>query len=298
MTAWYDQFQFSKARRKEAAKRLLRTISGEEDDDGLLPLDEVQDRLGLFAQHYGGLKAIPVEKIVGSVGRSHEFDEDFLPKTERLQERWEQLERSYPYGDFPPIEVYQIGDAYFVIDGHHRVGIARQRGIEFLDAEITVLTTSEEIDKSTDLGSVIALQQKRNFMKRSGLGRVRPDADIRFSRPQGYSQLLERVKIHGFHEMQERGEVMTTEEVGADWYDRIYVPRLQALKEVGLPELFPDVTEADLFLMVHERLHSLFPVRGTVTFEDAAKDAAVGARAKSSSTKERVRKATDVLRGE
>ncbi len=296
MTAWYDQFQFSKARRKEAAKRLVRSMTGEEDEDGLLPLDEVQDRLGLFAQHYGGLKPIPVDKIVGSVGRSHEFDEEFLPRTERLKERWEQLERAYPYGDFPPIEVYQIGDAYFVIDGHHRVGIAKQRGIEFLDAEVTVLTTDEEIDEGTDLGSVIAMQQRRNFLRRSGLGRVRPEADIRFTRPQGYNQLLERVKIHGFHEMQERGEVMTNEEVAADWYDRIYLPRIQLIEEIGVPELFPDVTEADLFLMVHERLHSLFPVRGIATFEDAAKEAAVGAREQTSSTRDRVRKATEVFR--
>lgn len=296
MTAWYDQFQFSKARRKEAAKRLVRSMTGEEDEDGLLPLDEVQDRLGLFAQHYGGLEAIPVEKIVGSVGRSHEFEEDFLPRTERLKERWEQLERAYPFGDFPPIEVYRIGDVYFVIDGHHRVGIAKQRGIEFLDAEITVLTTDEKIDEGTDLGSVITMQQRRNFLKRSGLGRVRPDADIRFSRPQGYNQLLERVKIHGFHEMQERGEVMTSEEVAADWYDRIYLPRIQLIEEIGLPDLFPGVTEADLFLMVHERLHSLFPVRGTATFEDAAKEAAVGAREQTPSAKERMRKATEVFR--
>lgn len=297
MTAWYDQFQFSKARRKEAAKRLLRTMTWEEGEEGLLPLDEVQDRLGLFAQHYGGLRAIPVDKIVGSVGRSHEFDEDFLPRTERLKERWEQLERAYPYGDFPPIEVYQIGDVYFVIDGHHRVGIARQRGIEFLDAEITVLTTEEDIDESTDLGSVITIQQRRNFMKRSGLGRARPDADIRFSRPQGYNQLLERVKIHGFHEMQERGEVMTTEEVAADWYDRIYLPRVRLMAEIGLPDLFSGVTEADLFLMVHQRLHSLFPVRGTATFEDAAKEAAAAGE-KTSAAKERVRKATEAIRGD
>lgn len=295
MTAWYDQFQFSKARRKEAAKRLRRVVTRDEDDEGLLPLEEVQDRLGLFAQRYGGLEAIAVADIVGSVGRSNEFDEDFLPKTDRLKHRWEQLERAYPYGDFPPIEVYRVGDTYFVIDGHHRVGIARQRGIQFLDAEITILTTDEGFDTATDLGEVIMRQQRKRFFDQSGLGRVRPEADIRFSRPQGYNQLLERVKIHGFHEIQTRGEVMTMEEVAADWYARVYEPRIRAINEVGLTELLPDVTEADIFLMVHERLHSMFPLRGTASFQEAAEDTADDMRQKAVNP---VRKATRALRSD
>lgn len=293
--SWYDQFQFSKARRKEAAKRFRKVVTREEPDDGLLPLEEVQDRLGLFAQHYGGLKAIPVENIVGSVGRSEEFDEGFLPKTDRLKARWEQLENAYPFGDFPPIEVYQVGDAYFVIDGHHRAGIARQRGIQFLDAEVTVLTTSHEFDTDTDLGEVIMLQQRKQFFDRSGLAKVRPHANILFKRPQGYNQLLERVKIHGFHEMQARGEVMSMEEVAADWFDRVDEPRIRRIREVGLPELLPDVTESDIFLMVHERLHSMFPVQGTATFDDAAADTAEKERRRSDGPIGRVKKATDGL---
>lgn len=296
--AWYDQFQFSKARRKEAAKKLRKAMTRTEPDDGLLPLEEVQDRLGLFAQHYGGLHAIPVESIVGSIGRSDEFDRDFLPKTDRLKARWEQLERAYPYGDFPPIEVYQVGDAFFVIDGHHRVGIARQRGIEFLDAEVTVLTTTEKFDPGTDLGEVIMLQQRKQFFEKSGLGAARPNADIRFTRPQGYNQLLERVKIHGFHEMQARGELMTMEEVAADWYDRVYEPRIERIKEVGLPELLPDVTESDIFLMLHERRHSMFPSRGTASFDDAAEDTAADIRGKSTGPVDRVRKATGSFKGD
>jgi hypothetical protein len=81
-------------------------------------------------------------------------------------------------------------------------------------------------------------------------------------------ELLELVKIHGYHLMQERGEVLPSEEIAADWYDRVYAPALQAIRNEGL---YPRAHEGDLFLCVYERQRDLFPERGGVGWEEAAR---------------------------
>ena len=295
---WYEVFQFSKARQREASKRMRRLLARTSAEDSLLPLEEVQDRLGLFAQYYKGIDAIPVASIIGSVGRNTDFDDEFLPTSDRIKQRWERLEKAFPYGDFPPIDVYQVGDAYFVIDGHHRVAIARQRGIEFIDADITVLTTNEPLDAGTRIGDVIMAQQRQQFFRDSGLAGARPNADIVVSRPPSYGKLLELVRSHGFNEMQRRGEVLSAEVIAADWYDRVYLPRIDAIQEAGLLEMLPNATPADVFLLVHERRYSMFPSAGDVSFEDAVEATTKDERKKGSAPTRVIRRITPKRRKE
>jgi hypothetical protein len=256
----YLRSTFGKARRQEAYRRLSQ-VAGRREQRPLLSLDEVSKRLRAFEQTYVGIRPIPVDAIVGTVSRVDDFDRDFLPKRSKIQERWQQVEESWPEGDFPPILVYEIDGRYFVVDGHHRVAIAKQRGIEFIDAEITELRSSSPLPDDVDIGSIIMAEQERRFMEESGLGRARPDARIEFSRPQGYIELLEHIKIHGFHLMMERGELLSMEEIAADWYDRVYVPTVEAIDREGLREMWRRATDADLFLWVGQRRRELFPDR-------------------------------------
>jgi hypothetical protein len=235
----------------------------------LLPLDEVSRRLRAFEQSYLGIMAIEVSKIVGTVDRAGEFDRDFLPRRRWVEDRWRRVEEAFPEGDFPPIQVYRLGEAYFVIDGHHRVAIARQRRMSHIDAEVTELRSRWRLPADADLGRIIHAEQERTFMEESGLERARPEARIEFTRAQGYIQLLENVKVHGYHLMQERGEVLPPEEVAADWYDRVYGPTVEAIRRENLLELYPTATEGDLFLWVYQRLLELFPERGGMGYEDA-----------------------------
>jgi hypothetical protein len=260
---------FEKARRRDRFRRLARFVrrkSGTGRD--LLQLDEVTRRLRLFQQSYAGVQPIPVTDIVGTVGRTRDFDRDFLPRRRQVGERWRRVERAFGGGGFPPIQVYELDGRFFVIDGHHRVAVARQQGIDFIDAEVTRLRTRWPLPPDADIPRLIMLEQQRMFMEESGLERARPEARIEFSRPQGYVELLELVKIHGYHLMQERAEVLPTEEIAADWYDRVYRPALQAIRNEGL---YPRAHEGDLFLCVYERQRDLFPERGGVGWEEAAR---------------------------
>lgn len=266
---WYPLDTYDRARWQESMHRIAKMVRGQQPET-LLELDDVQGRLALFQQSYVGVRAIRVDQIVGSVDKGGDFDEEFRPRTDRVKRRWEQVERAFPMGDFPPIEVYQVDNTYFVIDGHHRVGVAKARGIEFIDADITELHSPYDLEPGTDLATIVHLPQKRLFMQQSGLGRVRPDARIDFSRPVGYVQLLENLEVHGYHLLQERGEVLSKEAVAADWYDNVYLKNVRELERAGLNELLPRSPISDLYLWVHQRRQSLFPDRGSVSFRAAA----------------------------
>jgi hypothetical protein len=261
---------FDRARRKKRYRRLAGAVRDEETRE-LLPLGEVTRRLGLFEQAHVGVRSIPVAAIVGTVDRSKDFDREFLPRRPELRERWKRVEQAFPGGDFPPISVYEVDGRYFLLDGHHRVAIARQRGVEHIDAEVTRLRTRVPLPADADIGQIIHAEQERLFMQESGLEQSRPDARIPFSNPQGYVELLEHAKVHGYHLMQERGEVLSPPEIGADWYDRVYLPGLEAIRQEGLFEAFPDATEGDLYLSVYQRQRAMAPETGGMTFQEAAR---------------------------
>jgi hypothetical protein len=264
---------FSKAQRKETYRRLARVVRGSEPAP-LLSFNDLRARLQLFQQSYAGLQTIEVARIVGTVDRSDDFDRDFLPRTPQIRERWERLERAFPTLGFPPISVYQVNDIYFVIDGNHRVALAKQKGAEFIDAEVTQIHTDIEIDEDVDFEKIFYIEQARRFMQQSGLERSRPMARIDFTRPQRFDELLDVVKAHGYDLMMERGMVLEPHEIAADWYDRVYLPAVESIRWERLLELEAGSTEGDLFLWVLQRRREHDPQEGEQSLEDAARQAA------------------------
>ncbi len=90
-------------------------------------------------QQYLGLRQIPVCAIRGSENRTTDFDSEFYPLAEHLEERWSRVAAAFLKGHpFPPIDVIQVGDTYYVRDGHHRVSVARAFGQTHIDAIVTV----------------------------------------------------------------------------------------------------------------------------------------------------------------
>jgi hypothetical protein len=236
----------------------------------LVPLDEVRKRLLLFDETYAGIRPIAVADIVGSVDRSSQYDRDFKPRVAEQRERARQIALRFPGGNFPPIKVYQIAELYFVRDGHVRVAAARQMGVEYIDAEITKLTTDAEIPPDVEVIDVIHVEQHRRLLAETKLGEVRPDADLHVSQPVGYVKLREAIAGHGYRLIQEREELVTREEVARDWYDRVFEPTVAALVRSGVAEAFPQSTPADLFLWLEQRRRSILPMRGPVSLEDVA----------------------------
>jgi hypothetical protein len=253
-----DVSTFGRAWRKKSRRRVAAQVGLARDTQELLPLDEVTRRLRLFEQRYRGVRTIPVAKIVGTVDKGHDFDAEFLPRRPAMQERWSRVERALQRGDVPPIVVYELDGRYFLVDGHHRVAVARQLGMDHLDAEVTEVSTRYPLPPGADIASVMHAQARGLFMEESGLARLDPPVRIDASTPTAYVELLEHVKAHGHDLMRERARLLEPEEIARHWYERAFQPALTSIREHGLPELFEVATEGDLFLAIHRRMRLMY----------------------------------------
>ncbi len=128
---------FIRARRRALLRRVLARLRREPASNQLLSFDDVRRELVADNQLYRGTRIVEVDEIVGSVGRSRDFDRSFLPARASVGERWKRIDRAFQRGeDLPPVELYEIGDAYFVVDGHHRVSVARYHDVPTVEAAV------------------------------------------------------------------------------------------------------------------------------------------------------------------
>jgi hypothetical protein len=230
--------------------------------DRLLELDEVERRLRPFGRRYMGVSAIPIDALVGTDSRASSFTRDFRPLLTASRDRLRSLERAFPEGSFPPIVTVKLGEAYFVIDGHHRAALARRRGAELIDADVTELIARVPLPAGADMLDVVLRELERIFLEDSGLAEGRPGVRLSVSRPAHYLELLENVQVHGYHFMRGRGRVAEKAEIAADWYEAIYVPTLDAIGRVNRGRRYRDAPAGDLFLVLHRHRRDAFPSTG------------------------------------
>ncbi len=111
----------------------------------LLSLGDITTRLPVSSRHYVGIRAVPIRRIRGSEERSDDFDADFHPTQTHTKDRWVRIAMARRLGTtLPAVQLIQVGDDYFVRDGHHRVSVARTMGEEYLDAEVIVWQVAEQ----------------------------------------------------------------------------------------------------------------------------------------------------------
>lgn len=129
---------FERAFRRAWLHGLLAPLTRERND--LTSYDEARRRVIPEGESERGLREVPVERIVGSTDRAHDYDRDFRPRRRHASARWQSVARAAHAGTvLPPVRLRQIGDDYFVVDGHHRVSVARALGQGFVDAEVIEL---------------------------------------------------------------------------------------------------------------------------------------------------------------
>jgi hypothetical protein len=113
------------------------------------------DVVGWRSRHFRRLPelmTVSIDLIVGSVGRATDFTRDFLPRRCVSGARWSSIDYATQQGiGLPPVELFGVGDVYFVMDGHHRTSVARASGVLFIDAVVTALEspvwlTAEDFD--------------------------------------------------------------------------------------------------------------------------------------------------------
>jgi hypothetical protein len=142
---------FTRARHRAFLHTLkVRFLRGDPSSTSPLSFEEVRKALGVSNKVRIGRRVVAVERIVGSVGRTRDFDRSFLPARASVGEKWKRIDRAFHRGqELPPVVLYKVGEAYFVEDGNHRVSVARYQGVEWIDAEVVELHSSiPEVERS------------------------------------------------------------------------------------------------------------------------------------------------------
>jgi hypothetical protein len=130
---------FSRARRRALLRQVRIRLRRDNASDGLLCFDDLKMiPCAAVGRIDRGTRTVPVAQIGGSVGRCSEFDRDFMPAKAGLKERWTRIDRAFHRGEeLPPVRLYKVGGFYFVLDGRHRISVARYHGVKWIDAFVT-----------------------------------------------------------------------------------------------------------------------------------------------------------------
>ena len=253
---------FSKARFKSFINQAMAVLSGQRPTT-LLSYDEIKEKLHIGGPIYRGVKTIRVDQIAGSLNRYHEFDRAFLPKEDQLASRWQKVDRAF-YQDvnLPPVVLYKVGDVYFVVDGHHRVSVAREQGQEFIEAEIRECATRVNITANIKPEDLEILGTKVNFLERTALDDIRPQANIKTTIPDGFERMLEHIAVHLYFMGLDLKRDITEEEAVAHWYDTVYMPIVEIIRKSDILKDFPGKTEGDLYLWTLDHQHYLAEEKG------------------------------------
>lgn len=241
-----SQRNFARARVGAFWEEIRALLTGKSID--LLRFEEVKHALRLRDERYLGLQEIPLDKIVGSVGRYRDFTRSFLPRTNAIRSRWQKLDAMArgPQG-FPPIEVYKVGEVYFVSDGNHRVSVAHQLGTPTIEAYVTELLTAVQIDETTTPDDLAKKQGLAEFLQKTDLNHLRPDSNIDLTEPGRYRQFLEHIDVHRYFLGLNQDRPVTYPEAVTSWYDNVYMPMVNLIRKYEILDHFPGRTEADLY---------------------------------------------------
>lgn len=238
---------FHEAQRQAALQEVVARFTGR--STALFSYEEVAEKLRVTSRAGRGQRTIPVKAIVGSVGRYNDFTHTFLPRLNRDAQRWARVKiAAQDVSELPPIEVYQLGDGYFVIDGNHRVSVARRQGLQFIDAMVTEVRTRVPFSPEDSPDELIVKAEYAAFLDETRLRRLRPDADLRVTVPGQYVTLENLIEVHRyFVEVAEERELTFAEAV-ARWYDEAYLPVIEAVREQEILDDFPGRTETDFYV--------------------------------------------------
>jgi len=250
------QRSFERAQARAVVERVVGRLRGQPTD--LLPFELVRDKLNLLPSSDRGLRDIPLDHIVGSEGRYEEFSRSFLPRSRRMRDRWKRV-----YGEvqgsqgLPAIDVYQVGDVYFVKDGNHRVSVAREMGATHIEAHVTEYTGTVALEADTTLDGVLLKAEQTRFLQHTHLDELQPEVQVEFTFPGLYEKLEEHIAVHGYFLGKDRQCDICWKEAVHSWYENVYLPVVRIIREQGVLKDFPGRTEADLYLWIMEHRYYL-----------------------------------------
>ncbi len=217
----------------------------------LLSFEEVQRILPIKGQFHKGFQQAPISQIVGSVGRYHDFDRAFLPTQSNTRPRWESVDIAHLNDvELPPVQLYKVGSIYFVKDGNHRVSVAKERGVEYIDAEVIECPTTVPLTNASNMQDLLRLAEYARFLEQTKLDKLRKNVNIEFTSLGRYDVLFEHISAHRWYMGIDQDRPISWEESALDWYDNIYLHVVKIIHENDILRDFPGRTAGDLYLWI------------------------------------------------
>ncbi len=259
---------FRAAHLRASVELIRSTFAGKPAD--LLSYEDVREKLQARETNQRELKDIPLDAIVGSVGRYTDFTRSFFPRLEKDEDRWTHVRMQVEGSEgLPPIEAYQLGDVYFVIDGNHRVSVARSLNAAFIQGYVTQVHASVSLSPDVDADELIIAERYANFLETTHLNQVFPNIDLRMSVAGNYRVLDDRILAH----QEWMGSGVSYHEAAVSWYKKVYKQVVQIIRQRGMLRDFPQRTETDLYAWIMQHRQELAESMGwALDHEMAAAD--------------------------
>ena len=248
---------FHSARQRALIQEILARITRK--STALLSYEEVAEKLKLRIRSERGLQHIPVDAIVGSLGRYADFTRTFLPRHGVDRQRWARVKAAFMEegAGLPPIEVYKVSDVYFVIDGNHRVSIARQEGLTTIEARVIEVRTAIPLTPDVQPDDLIIKAEYAEFLENTHIMDLRPNVDLTVTVPGQYEILMAQIHLQRFILVEDQKRNASLQDAVMHWYDNVYLPLAETIRDRGLLRWFPNRTIPDLYVWISENRTTL-----------------------------------------
>lgn len=240
---------FQNARQSAIFEDFIYTLAGKQTR--LLPYDQIRNRLNALETANTQLKDVPIASIIGSVGRVGDFSRTFRPLKRHDELRWVRVRQALESMDgLPPVELYQIGEVYFVRDGHHRISVARQVGADHIQAYVTLVQSRVSLSPTDSPEDIVIKSEQAEFLTRTNADSTLPSVQLEVTEPGSYPELLEHIMVHQYYMGIEQDREVEMKEALVHWYETYYLPVIQSIRESDLMDHFSGYTETDLYLLL------------------------------------------------
>jgi hypothetical protein len=189
-----------------------------------------------------------LQQVRGSVGRFDDFSSAFLPRKDYMRERWEGVDVAMREGKTPPIEVYQVGEAYFVVDGNHRVSVARQRGHDTIEAYVTEFMTPAGLSGEANIDELLIKSEQTAFLEKAGDANAEVAQSLVFTCSGCYEEVAEQIELYREDAQAKEQAPISFEQAFSAWYNEAYAPSIEAIRKNDLMSKFPDRSASDLYV--------------------------------------------------
>lgn len=238
--------QFRNARRRAVLISLLSKLTGK--SDRLLSWEQMSKELNLMHPGKRYLENVPLDKIVGSVNRYHDFNRQFYPLSDDAQDRWAKVKTLVEERGLEPAEMYKVGEVYFVFDGNHRVSVARQNEAAQIESYVYEFRSKVEVHPEDSIEDVILRAEYEELLEDTLLDQISYDLDFRVTIPGRYREVYEHICVHRYYLGLEQDREVSMLEATESWVKNVYLPVVEVIRELDVLNDFPGRTETDLYL--------------------------------------------------